>query len=1371
MQKAKRSVVAYMLALVLALTPLATMPVLAYEQNDYTYVEAETEAEIEIEAEEKQEEPGEPKEESETEETKPEPENENTTEAEECTEENENTEEEPEETEEPTEEEKTEEEKEEDPTEEDPTCEACEECTDYETCEACEECTDYETCEACEECTDYETCEACKEYEEYEEAEECKDCNEYEKCEECEAYEDIDALLLQIMPLSNTVTVTDSDQLREALADDTVDVIVMNVSFFTSEPIVIPVGRTVTIAGTGTIRANIFGTREFRVLDVSGNLTLDGITITEGRSSQPGAGILVTGSTASLTMLSGNITRNQLIAGGTGTNNIGGAGVAVRAGALFTMYGGTISGNVASGGTIGGGVQVTGNGSRFFMHGGTIENNSITSATGVGGGVGVHTGRFHMYGGSIINNSATGTNPVAGGGGVRVGDGASQFIVDAEHAVIANNTAERDPNIRVGAMSVFEINNVSGRVYNNSQLMWALMVAGNTPTTIEIGADFDMAGFNIAANADITIQGNGFTLSMTTASSAAESRHFVVNGSLTIYDVTLRGGIMRGGVQIVSGGTFTMNSGYIRDVDRRGTAAQVRQGGGVLMGSNSTFIMNGGTIAYNAANLSGGVQVTGTNTVFTMNNGTIRDNTSQRVAGGIYVGTSAHFRMFGGLIENNQATEGSGGVHLEFFPVINNFIIYPAAQIRNNTSSQGYQSPPDSVMTFITMRDGADVAALFDNHQIGVRVTGSALSLSSDTATITARSGANSTRVINVTPTGTFDITSDDLPNWITLTQTTSAITIALGENVPTTAIQDSWTIQVSRVAQLAFLTIEVDLPAVGAENNYDCEYCNDTGCETCNPENGYDCDYCNDTGCETCDPANGYDCEYCNDAGCETCNPENNYDCDYCNDAGCETCNPENGYDCEYCNDAGCETCDPENNYNCNHCNDTGCEQCDQQATITVNPTTVTINDSNLSATVAVDGTATGTVTLDRGTLPAGISTAVNGANITITATRPAHGQAAISGTFPITITRNDVSATISVVVNLTPMPQQPPSGGNGGGGGGWSGGGNNAQPQPQPTPAPQPTQTIPCGTVFTVSDEQVTLQLPSNRVTTLIRDAQDGSINFNVTSVTNATTVNIPRAAVRQAGNANLDMLVQLPSGSVSFNNQAVTSIGQIARTNAITITVEALANDSFRVVAYSGDYRIENFVGSATISLPTEISNPTVWAETDGQRVEIPSQYSNNTVTFTVSNLGVFAIGQAEPVTEPPALPPVIPPATILPEPSPQPIMRLVIGQTVFTQHGSQQLSDAAPFIHEGRTMVPIRIIAETLGAEIDWNNDTRTVELTRHGATLQIVIDQPLPSDMGTAVIVENRTFVPVRYVSEMLGATIRWDGDNSAVYIY
>jgi len=116
---------------------------------------------------------------------------------------------------------------------------------------------------------------------------------------------------------------------------------------------------------------------------------------------------------------------------------------------------------------------------------------------------------------------------------------------------------------------------------------------------------------------------------------------------------------------------------------------------------------------------------------------------------------------------------------------------------------------------------------------------------------------------------------------------------------------------------------------------------------------------------------------------------------------------------------------------------------------------------------------------------------------------------------------------------------------------------------------------------------------------------------------------------------------------------------------------------------------------------------------------------------------------------------------------------PAMRLTIGVAAFIQWGIPVANDVAPFIDPAtnRAMVPLRVIAESLDAEVRWQGATRTVFISRGGVEINLQIDVPLPGDMGTPVIVNDRTFVPLRYVSDVMGARVRWDEVARAVYIY
>jgi hypothetical protein len=97
----------------------------------------------------------------------------------------------------------------------------------------------------------------------------------------------------------------------------------------------------------------------------------------------------------------------------------------------------------------------------------------------------------------------------------------------------------------------------------------------------------------------------------------------------------------------------------------------------------------------------------------------------------------------------------------------------------------------------------------------------------------------------------------------------------------------------------------------------------------------------------------------------------------------------------------------------------------------------------------------------------------------------------------------------------------------------------------------------------------------------------------------------------------------------------------------------------------------------------------------------------------------------------------------------------VMVFEIGSTSYTLNGQRGIMEAAPFIADDRTMVPLRLIAEAMGADVGF--DAGVVTITRGSDVATLTVGTPLPGGMGTPVIREDRTFVPVRFVAETLGA--------------
>jgi len=116
-------------------------------------------------------------------------------------------------------------------------------------------------------------------------------------------------------------------------------------------------------------------------------------------------------------------------------------------------------------------------------------------------------------------------------------------------------------------------------------------------------------------------------------------------------------------------------------------------------------------------------------------------------------------------------------------------------------------------------------------------------------------------------------------------------------------------------------------------------------------------------------------------------------------------------------------------------------------------------------------------------------------------------------------------------------------------------------------------------------------------------------------------------------------------------------------------------------------------------------------------------------------------------------------------------PTPLLRLNINQYRYYYRGTPQTSDAAPFIIQNRTMVPIRLVSEALGATPRWDGATRTAYIYYNDTTLSLPVGQQLPGNMGTPVLQNNRVLVPLRFVIENFDAITLWDGANREVTVY
>ena len=209
-------------------------------------------------------------------------------------------------------------------------------------------------------------------------------------------------------------------------------------------------------------------------------LNLGGHSITQVGSNTSDGSVIVVESGRTFT-LKGNGSLTGGIGSKEGTYYVGGGVMVIG---TFNMYGGTITGNRASGGNgdEGGGVWV-GNGGTFNMYGGSITNNS-----GAGGGVGIgvngwnngnNPGTFNMSGGSISGNSSShasgvrlnnGTFNMTGG---TITGGDSNYDIRVEKDKNSSNKFNLSGNVTIGTIR-FDGGmkaNIAGKMTNDSTIV------------------------------------------------------------------------------------------------------------------------------------------------------------------------------------------------------------------------------------------------------------------------------------------------------------------------------------------------------------------------------------------------------------------------------------------------------------------------------------------------------------------------------------------------------------------------------------------------------------------------------------------------------------------------------------------------------------------------------------------------------------------------------------------------------------------------------------------------------------------------------------------------------------------------------------
>jgi len=111
-----------------------------------------------------------------------------------------------------------------------------------------------------------------------------------------------------------------------------------------------------------------------------------------------------------------------------------------------------------------------------------------------------------------------------------------------------------------------------------------------------------------------------------------------------------------------------------------------------------------------------------------------------------------------------------------------------------------------------------------------------------------------------------------------------------------------------------------------------------------------------------------------------------------------------------------------------------------------------------------------------------------------------------------------------------------------------------------------------------------------------------------------------------------------------------------------------------------------------------------------------------------------------------------------------------LSLQVGDNRVIDHGRNIIHqmDIAPLIYNDRVLVPVRFVAEALGATVNWVEATQTISITLDGETIIFTIGQ-LDMDVP-AIIIDGRTMVPLRFIAESFGGIVNWDPATAQIEI-
>ena len=327
---------------------------------------------------------------------------------------------------------------------------------------------------------------------------------------------------------------------------------------------------------------------------------------------------------------------------------------------------------------------------------------------------------------------------------------------------------------------------------------------------------------------------------------------------------------------------------------------------------------------------------------------------------------------------------------------------------------------------------------------------------------------------------------------------------------------------------------------------------------------------------------------------------------------------------------------------------------------------------------------------------------------------------------------------------------------GGNGSGGGNESGGNNESSN----SSGGGGSTTTPVKTILEqIKADLAAGKLPSvgldkNNVVELVEQSiqilVDNNKGLNI-KVNNLIQMVFPVETLKEQGKAKVQIKAAAPKTDIA--NKILEALKEndqlkVINNKDLTFVLEMTATE--KVTRFNEPIQIVFNVSKQTIKDTSKLTAVRYQEQSDGtlKAVKIGGTYDVKTgeFKFLTDEPGIYGLVEAETLAK----------------------LSLSIGDKAASVNGKTVVNDVAPEIVEGRVMLPVRFIAESLGAKVGFKKGY--VTLTINEQIISFKVGEELEGYNVTPFIKEGRTYISARWVAETLGANVLWVPSTKAVEI-